>query len=73
MLIMDLFTYQTPTKSILFNPNITDGKGTMHIDWNNLDIFKSLTPIIGINTPNYSNGLKLLEDILFRYGDYKIN
>lgn len=40
-------TYQTPTKSILFNPNIIDGKGTMHIDWNNLDIFKSLTPIIG--------------------------
>ena len=40
-------TYQTPTKSILFNPNIIDEKGTMHIDWNNLDIFKSLTPIIG--------------------------
>ena len=40
-------TYQTPTKSILFNPNIIDEKGTMHIDWDNLDIFKSLTPIIG--------------------------
>nr|DAF11835.1 MAG TPA: hypothetical protein [Bacteriophage sp.] len=26
-----------------------------------------------INTLNYSNGLKLLEGILFRYGDYKIN
>lgn len=29
------------------NPNIIDEKGTMHIDQNNLDIFKSLTPIIG--------------------------
>lgn len=40
-------TFQTPTKSILFNPNIIDDKGIMHIDWNNLDIFKSLTPIVG--------------------------
>ena len=27
--------------------SIINEKGIMHIDWDNLDIFKSLTPIIG--------------------------
>lgn len=36
-------TYQTPTKSILFNPNIIDEKGTMHIDWKFIDYSNNVT------------------------------
>jgi len=34
-------TFNTPTKSILFDPSIIDSEGNMMIDWNNTDIFKS--------------------------------
>lgn len=43
----EYYNYKMPFGENYSNPNIIDEKGTMHIDWNNLDIFKSLTPIIG--------------------------
>ena len=33
-------TYQTPVKSILFDPKTINRKGQMKIDWNNINIYK---------------------------------
>lgn len=33
-------TYQTPVKSILFDPKTINRKGKMKIDWNNINIYK---------------------------------
>lgn len=38
-------TTQTPTKSLLFNPDIITDKGEMKPDWNDSDIFKTLIPL----------------------------
>lgn len=43
-------TYNTPTKSLLFDPTIIDTSGKMHINWLDPNIFKFLIPIsYGIN------------------------
>lgn len=42
-------TEYIPTKSIIFNPNIIDKFGKMKINWNDADIFKTISPI-GIGT-----------------------
>ena len=38
-------TTQTPTKSLLFNPDIITDKGKMKPNWNDSDIFKTLIPL----------------------------
>lgn len=35
-------TFDTPTKSLLFDPRIINRDGRMVIDWSNPDIFKNL-------------------------------
>lgn len=41
------FINSASTKSVLFNPTIINNRGQMRIDWNNLDIFKNVIPLIG--------------------------
>ncbi|MBR1465704.1 MAG: hypothetical protein IJ607_05020 [Bacteroidaceae bacterium] len=46
-------TYNTPTKSTVLNPGIIDKFGRMNIDWNNYNIFRSLTGPTFLGTSLY--------------------
>ena len=37
-------TFHVPTKSTIFNPQIIDKFGKMHIDWNNPDVYRTIIP-----------------------------